>query len=234
MRSLTLLALALSACGEPPPPAPFPVTFEASSDPGVPLAGVTITAAGQPVGTTGEHGTLTAELRGPVGSLVAVGATCPAGHREPLPVPAVVLRPAIDLATGAPATMRVSVTCPPALRHGVLVVRATGAGSREGIPVLVDGLEVARTDRSGVAHVALERPPGTTVNVMLATATVMPDLLPRDPVLPVSFADRDDIFYFDRPFETPAPPPVIRRGGGHRREPEPEERREGPTCLSCR
>jgi hypothetical protein len=115
-----------------------------------------------------------------------------------------------------------------------LVVRASGDGPREGIPVLVDGLEVARTDRSGVAHVALERPPNTTVNVTLATGTVLPDLLPRDPVMPITFADRDDIFYFDRPFETPAPPPVIRRGGGRRESPPPEERREGPRCLSCR
>lgn len=235
MRAAAPFALVLAlGCADAPATQPFPITFEASSDPGVPLAGVTLTVAGQVAGVTDEHGTLALSLDGTVGAVVPVDATCPEGHRDALPIPALVLRPTLDLTTGAPAMMRVAVTCPPGVRRGVVIVRATGVGSREGIPVMVDGLEVARTDRSGVAHVAVERPPGATINVTLATSAILPDVLPRDPVMPFTFADEDGLFLFDRALESPPPAPTPHgRGHGHGSRPPPETGGGAPHCLSC-
>jgi hypothetical protein len=223
------LAIALVGCGEVAPSAPYPVVFEAVSDPGEALANVTLTAGGVALGTTNAEGRLAVELSGTEGAMVVIAASCPENHRAPLPVAPLVLRRTLDLATGAPAVLRVSVTCPPAVRGGVVIVRAGGAGNRGGIPVMVDGVEMGRTDRSGVAHIALQRAPGTTVSVMLATSTLLPDVTPHNPAMPFTFRDNDEIFLFDRPLEDPAPPPVIRRGGGHRNTP-PEGPRRGPPC----
>lgn len=232
--SLTLpgaLVAALVGCEPPAPDAPYPVTFESVSDPGAPLGGVLLRAAEQDLGTTDANGRLSIELAGREGAVVPVVATCPTGHRPATNIAPLVLRRTIDLTTGAPSTLRVSVTCPPELRHGVVVLRASGAGAREGIPVMVDGVEVARTDRSGVAHVALERAPGTTVSVMLATSSILPDVTPRDPAMPFTFHDADEIFLFDRPLEAPPPPERIRRGGGGPRPPVVETIRSGPCNL---
>jgi hypothetical protein len=226
---LAVVILSLSACGDPEVGPPYPIVFQAVSDPGAPLAGVALTAAGTAMGSTDAEGRLAVELSGTEGAVVPVVATCPAGHRAPTSTGPLVLRRTIDLATGAPSVLRVTITCPPEVRHGVVLLRAGGEGNREGIPVMIDGIEVARTDRSGVAHVALDRPPGTTVSVVLATSTVLPDVMPRDPAMGFTFPDADEIFVFDRPLEAPPPPPVvIRRGGGHRPHEEPTGPR--PPC----
>lgn len=227
--SLSVLALSLLGCGEEPAAAPYPVVFEAVSDPGRPLAGVALTAGGVALGATNADGRLAAELTGMEGAMLPVVAACPEHHRAPAPIAPLALRRTLDLATGAPAVLRVSVTCPPTVRSGVVVVRAGGTGNRAGIPVMVDGVEMARTDRSGVAHVALERAPNTTVSVMLATSTLLPDVTPHDPAMPFTFRDHDEIFLFDRPLEDPAPQPVIRDNRGGRRNP-PREAPRGPPC----
>jgi len=231
MRRLLVLSLALSilGCGEEAPTAPYPVVFEAISDPGVPLTRVTLTAGGVALGTTNADGRLPVELSGAEGAMVPIVASCPEGHRAPLPVAPLVLRRTLDLTTGAPSVLRVSVTCPPAVRGGVVIVRAGGSGNRGGIPVMVDGVEMGRTDRSGVAHIALSRAPGTTVSVMLATSTLLPDVTPHNPAMPFTFRDADEIFLFDRPLEDPAPAPVVHHHDGHRRPPA-EEERHGPPC----
>jgi hypothetical protein len=209
------LVLGLCGCEEPPPPTPYPVTFLAVADPGEALAGVTIAAGGMNA-VTDATGMLSVELQGPEGSTVPITATCPEGHRLAVAPAPLVLRRVIDLTTGMTAALQVSIACPPMSRHGVVVVRASGEGSREGIPVMIDGREVARTDRSGVAHVALEMAPGSAIQVQLATSTVMPLLRPADPSMPFTFRDADDIFVFDREFESEEPPAAPRRRGRRR------------------
>lgn len=219
-----VLSASLWGCEEPAPPTPYPVTFMAVSDPGEPLAGVTIAAGGMNA-VTDATGLLSVELQGPEGSTVPITAECPAGHRLATAPAPLVLRRVIDLTTGLTAALQVSVTCPPLSRHGVIVVRATGEGPREGIPVLVDGREVARTDRSGVAHVALDMAPGSAIQVQLATSSVLPLLRPADPSMPFVFRDADDIFVFDREFDTEAPAAPPPRRGRRRAAPAPT----GPT-----
>ncbi len=212
-------ALASVGCEEPPPPPSFPVTFLAESDPGVPLPGVTITVAGAQPALTGADGTVRLELSGQEGTAVPVGATCPDGYREAPALSPIVLRTTVGVG-GAPAPgLRVGVSCLPAIRHGVVVVRAGGAGTatRAGLPVMIEGREVARTDASGVAHVSLEMAPGQSFQVLLATATASPMLRPQDPQLTFVFPDGDEIFAFDENFDEEAPPAAPVRHRGHRR-----------------
>lgn len=218
--TIALSILGLVACEEPAPPTPYPVTFVAMSDPGEALAGVTITAGGMNA-VTDATGMLSVELQGPEGSTVPISAACPDGHRLVTAPAPLVLRRVIDLTTGMTAALQVTISCPPTSRHGVIVVRASGEGPREGIPVMIDGREVTRTDRSGVAHVALEMAPGSAIQVQLATSTVMPMLRPADPSMPFTFRDADEIFVFDREFESEEPPAAPRRRGRRRATPPP-------------
>lgn len=216
----------LSACGEQPPPPRFPVTFVAVSDPGVPLAGVTVTANGSPVpGATDAQGLLHVFLTGPEGSPVQIGARCPEGYRQPTALPMLVLRRVVSLDPAArDRGLQVSIACPPLQRHGVVVVRAGGDRPQPNVPVMIDGREVARTDASGAAHVALDMPPGGTFQVVLATAA-LPQLRPRDPPRTFTFPDHDEIFVFDQPFEVEeAPRPRPRHGGRPVRQQAPQPR----------
>jgi hypothetical protein len=203
---------ALVGCGEPPPPPRFPVTFTAESDPGERLAGVQISANGAPIGQTGADGTLHVDLTGPEGSPVQIGASCPEGHRGPPTVPTITLRRVVSLDPATAALgLQVSVSCPPSQRHGVVVVRAAGDQGRAGVPVLIDGREVARTDPSGVAHVALDMAPGQSFQVLLATND-FPNLRPQSPRQSFTFPDADEMFLFDQRFDVQEPErPVVRR-----------------------
>lgn len=214
----------LGACEEPPPPASYPIAFSAESDPGTPLAGVTISVAGQPQGQTGADGTLRIELSGDEGTAVPLSATCPAGYRDAAPLSPIILRTTVAVGGAATPGLRVSVQCLPTIRHGVVVVRAAGDGTapRAGLPVMIEGREVARTDTSGVAHVALDMAPGQSFQVLLQTATVSPLLMPQDPVMTFVFPDNDEIFAFDENFSEATPvvePP--HHHGGRRRPPPP-------------
>ncbi len=226
--SLVALAVVLPSCEDPPPPAHYPVTFTAESDPGQPLHGVALTIAGTPQGETGADGTLHIELTGDEGTSVPVSATCPTGYREPAPLSPIVLRTTVSVAGAASAGLRVTISCLPTSRRGVVVVRAAGTGlaTRAGLPVMIEGREVARTDASGVAHVSLDMAPGQSFRVLLATATASPMLRPQDPEQTFVAPDADEIFLFDQNFdeEVPAAPP---RRPGRRRRTEPT----GPVIV---
>lgn len=74
-----------------------------------------------------------------------------------------------------------------------IVVHTTGACRREGIPVLVDGREVARTDGGGVARAFVPGTVGSTVEVRLATS---PDPSPVDPAAAVVLGEGEVVVHF--------------------------------------
>ena len=210
---------ALGGCGEEPPPPRFPVTFTAEADPGDRLAGVGISANGAPIGATGADGTLRVDLTGPEGSPVQIGATCPDGHRQPTSLPMITLRRVVSLDPATAALgLQVSISCPPTQRHGVVVVRAGGDSPQPNLPVMIDGREVARTDSSGVAHVALDMQPGQSFGVLLATND-FPNLRPQSPRMSFVFPDQDELFVFDQRFEVEQPERP--RARPRRRRPQP-------------
>lgn len=222
--------LALVGCGDEHPPTAIQIAVHTEADPGVALSGVVVSAGAAPIGTSDTSGTLHAQLTGDLGAMVPVTATCPEGHREGRVRADVTLRPVFDV-SGQERGLDVTLSCPPAERQAVLVVRAGGDGPRVGLPVRIDGEEVAVTDASGVAHVPIGMAPGGSFRVELATATVAPMLRPADPATSFTFQDHDDIFVFDQRFEEEAPPPVVRPHGPHHPPPPPVEEPTRPVEI---
>jgi hypothetical protein len=220
-----LLALAvapvLSACEEEPAPPPrYPFTFTATSD-DEPLEGVTVTVNDAPIGTTDAEGRLRRDLTGPEGASVAVDAQCPEGYRSPEQAQIHTLRRVVSLDPAAQAQgIQVSFDCPPEHREAVVIVRTHDQG---GLPVFVDGREVARTDESGIAHIHMpELAPQTSFQVRIATAAINERLRPSEPTQSFTVPDRDEVFVFDQQFEEEPPP--RRRRRRRRRRPEPAVR----------
>jgi hypothetical protein len=214
-----LVALALStACAEPEPPPLHTITFTAFADPGEALPGVVITgqAAGQPapqpLGTTDASGSLRVNLRAPYGTQIAITATCPPGHRPPQFVPSIALHPVRSLDPAvASRGIEHSVQCLPEQRDAVVIVRATGAPQVAGIPILLDGREVARTDEAGVAHIAVSKAPSSSFRLELAAASISPHLQPQQPAHDFTVPDEDVFLQFEQTFTFAPPPPPRRR-----------------------
>jgi hypothetical protein len=195
--------LALAGCdSEPDAPPRYPFTFSAHADT-APLEGAQITVNGGPVGATNSEGVLHVDLTGPEGAAVSVNAVCPAGYRSPEEPQMQNLRRVQSL---DPATARrgieVTFDCPPERRDAVVVVRTH---DQAGVPVMLDGREVARTDPSGAAHLHVAMAPGTTFQVLLDTR-YNDRLRPRSPSQTFTIPDRDEVFVLDQHFEEEAPP----------------------------
>jgi len=215
---VALAALVLAACSEEPAPAPrYPFTFTATSD-DQPLEGVTVTVNDAPIGTTDGDGRLRRDLTGPEGAPVSVNAQCPEGHRSPEQAQVHTLRRVVSLDPAAQAQgIQVSFDCPPEHREAVVIVRTH---DQTGLPIYVDGREVARTDDSGAAHIHMPQlAPQTSFQVRIATAAINDRLRPSEPTQTYTIPDRDEVFVFDQRFEEEAPP--RRRRRRRRRQPPP-------------
>lgn len=174
------------------------------SDPGAPLANVTISRDGRPLGKTNESGVLSLALSGEPGDTVPLTVTCPAGYRSPREPLSVLLRP---LAKGSDSPEYRAV-CRPELRSLVISVRAQNG---PGLPLKYLGKEIARTDAQGAAHALLKVAPGETVNLVLDTSEgAAQQLRPQNPELRVTVPERDDIVVFDQNFTAPKAPPAKR------------------------
>jgi hypothetical protein len=208
---LTLLAAALGAlfiaCGDPPPPPQFRVSFTALAD-AAPLAGVEIDIAGRKLGLTGAEGILRVNLRGREGAVVGYRVKCPAGYRDPQESPPLTLRQFRGLdPAGAVRGVEVTVQCRPAERLAAVVVRAGGIAN---IPVLMQGQPVALTDASGVAHLMLKLPPNSGFTMALDTSA-NPRLAPANPSQPFVVPDSDEVLVFDAPLIEQRAPTKRRR-----------------------
>lgn len=196
--ALPCVAIALLACAEEPVEPPrYPFTFHAHAD-GRGLAGVQISVNDAPVGVTNEQGILQVDLTGPEGAPVRISAACPEGHRDADGPKMQNLRRINSLDPAAAARgIEVTFGCPPEHRNAVVVVRTHDQAD---LPVLLDGREVARTDASGAAHLAVAMLPGTTFQVLVDTRH-NERLRPRSPTVSYTVPDHDEVFVFDRRFE---------------------------------
>jgi hypothetical protein len=212
-RALALLfgcALSALACSSETARPSHASTVRVESDPGVPLANVSISADGRRLGTTDASGLLTLALSGAPGSSVPITVSCPPGYRSPREPLAVLLRP---LPAGS-AKPEYRVTCRPELRSLVISVRAQNGAD---LPLKYLGKEIARTDDQGAAHALLKVAPGESVNLVLDTsAPEAQQLRPQNPELRVTVPERDDIVVFEQSFTLPKAKPAKRA----KREPQ--------------
>ncbi|HHH28121.1 MAG TPA: hypothetical protein ENK57_07220 [Polyangiaceae bacterium] len=214
-RALWIAAtLALTSCSEAEEAAPVPYTFTitATSD-DQPLENVAVVYNDTVAGTTNAEGLVTARLFGPEGQPVSFSVRCPEGHRTPDASQQVTLRRVMSLDPQVQARgVELSFECPPEYREAVVIVRA---GDHADLPVYVDGVEVARTDSSGVAHIHRRMTPQTRFQVRLATASNT-QLRPIDPTHPYTMPDHNMVWVFDPDFRVETPP---RRRRPRRRRP---------------
>lgn len=196
---MPMVLLAFVGCGEEAPQAipRHAVTFAAESDPGVPLAGVVVSANDQALGQSDESGLIAAVLEGPTGTMMQIGYECPEGHAQPeRPKPLVLTTfQSLDPNSG-PRGLSMNLECPPVERWGALVVR-TG---HPDLPILIEDEEVARTDESGVAHHIFSGAPNSRYRVTISTEG-NPNLRPQNPRALVTFGDRSDTFVIEEEIE---------------------------------
>lgn len=212
---LLCLTVLLGACGQKDISRRYEFVVRVTSDPGQALAGVGVVHRGKQVGVSGADGSVKLSARGNEGETLSFELRCPEGYRGPLaPL-------AIPLKTSADSSRRpeYAASCAPTTRTLVIAVRAEHG---ENLPVRYLGREVARTDRSGAAHLLLKIAPEDALELTLDTSE-QPALRPKSPVLRLTASATDDLLVLNQTFEKPAPPPVVyrprRRGperiGGH-------------------
>lgn len=174
----------------------YAVHVRVTSDPGVGLAGVTLSHAETALGMTGADGSARLQLAGREGDRVEVGARCPKSHTTPEPAQ-VVLRTYVD--REAP---ELEIRCSPRRRRVAVVVTAKNGPN---LPLLHRGVELARTDAQGIAHFVLEGAPGDAFEVTLDT-TQRSDLRPQNPYRRFVVSGQDLAQLFDPELTVIEPP----------------------------
>ena len=175
------------------------VTISVRADRSVPLSGVPVRVDGDLAGRTDRAGLLRIELASSLRREVRLEPICPEGYRQP-DRPSV-LRLLSYTGEDAHSGLELELTCRPARRRAVFIVRAIGA---PGIPIRLDGDVVERTNRDGVAHFSRSALPGTEYLVELDAAE-HPELLPRRTAHRFELPDRDELFVVEQKFEPGRP-----------------------------
>jgi hypothetical protein len=203
--------LSLVGCQRAAPPLHrHAVVIQAETAGRTPLEGVEVAQRGRSLGKTGASGALRLDLAGSEGQLIELEARCPASYMPERMVVSVTLR-RLHASRKLP-TYRVD--CQSATRTAVVAVRATNGAD---LPVMYLGREVARTDSSGVAHVALTLKPGERFELGLDT-TGKP-LVPKSPRAVFVAGSEDELVFFEQRFQQRKAGASGARGGARPRLP---------------
>jgi hypothetical protein len=197
--ALAIVSSLLGACAGTRLAQNYDCVVRVSSDPGRPLAGAQLLVNGSVIGTTGDLGSAKLRFVGTEGEHRKIEIRCPDGYRSPEAPVTVSLR---HLALAGPMP-EFDASCPPENRTVVVAIRADKGAD---LPVLYLGEELARTDRSGAAHVSLSLPAGSQFELTLETdSESTAQLRPRNPARKFQLGDSDEVFLFDQPFVPPEP-----------------------------
>lgn len=187
--------------------APIPQThglvIQAETASHEPLAGVEVWRRGSVLGRTNGSGSLALQLKGSEGQRFELEARCPATYVPERQTVAVTVRRLVG--TRKLPTYRVD--CQPSTRTTVVAVRAQNGPD---LPIMYLGREVARTDSSGVAHVALTLRPGERYELSLDTAGK--SLTPKNPRAVFVVGSEDELLFFDQRFQGRKPSAGRARG----------------------
>ena len=189
------------ACDGGRAPADYALSIHVESDPGHALAGAEVRLGAKQIGTSGPSGVVKVVAHGTEGDVLSFDVACPEGYQSPSRPLSVVLR-RLSGKGGAPEYV---VPCRPTARTLVIAVRAEHGPD---LPVVYLGREVARTDRSGAAHVSLVSPPEESVELVLDTGNA-PRLRPHSPSARFRVGDADDIVVLDESFQLEDAPRVV-------------------------
>jgi hypothetical protein len=172
---------------------PFGFLVRVTSEPEEPVPLATLFHEGVALGKTDAAGNFELEARGTDGESYLVEVRCPEQLHSPAKPLAILLRRLNE----AQARPRYDVSCPPRTRKMVVAVRADRGPN---IAVRRLGRELARTDSSGAALIALDVAPDEPVDLTLDT-TSSPWLKPKDPTQRFQIDDSDGLFTLNQAFQ---------------------------------
>jgi hypothetical protein len=168
------------------------------------IANADVFAGATLIARTDKDGIARLDIRGAEGETFLVRVDCPPGYRSP-DAPLSLQKPAASPDKTVP---EFPVVCH-ALRHTMVIgVRADNGPD---LPVLYLGKEVARTDRSGAAHLSVAMEAHEKIELILGTSGKDADKLrPQNPVAVFEMPDHDDVQVFPVTFtrDTKKVPPV--------------------------
>ena len=201
--------------------AEVPIELRVRNDDGEPLAGAVLTSERKRLGVTDGRGLLERSIPGNEGQTLLASVTCPQGYEGPrAPIPVRLTKTRRVEAT-APRPTRIEATCRRKTRKLVLVVRTAGGAE---LPVLVEGVPAATTNRDGNAHVLVEVDSGVRSLAVTLDTTSRQDLAPKSPRRLFDLDGDDALLVMDQGFRASTPGP--RR---HRTDVRP--RRHIPTRV---
>jgi hypothetical protein len=187
------LVAGLASCNavQPPPPAPFEILIRVESDPGRPLPGAIIMKGGKEGPSTGADGTIVLKIPGQEGESVDLIVRCPADYvTSPKPL-------SVSLRRGSKLP-EYSWSCPPAIRHMVVAVRAENGPN---LPVVWFGRVIGRTDANGAFTALFPLRPGDPLELTLDTSDKANERIhPKNPTGAFVMKAYDDVVTFDQKF----------------------------------
>jgi len=199
----------LASCKQPPP-APVAVTIRAKNELGEPVADAKllgVSPPNQPEPKTDRDGVAYLYITAAEGATFLVRVECPPGYRSP-PQPVAVQRFSVAATKSVPEYL---VVCHE-LRHTMVV--AVRAEDGPNLPILYLDKEVARTDRSGAAHVTFAMDVHDRITLTIGTPGKENEKLrPQNPFNVFEMGDQDDYQVFTQKFVRPKPPPPAVHAG---------------------
>jgi hypothetical protein len=215
-RLLSVVGLMALPCISCKPEPPFEISIRVLSD-GNPLPGAVVMKGGKDGPATGPDGRVVVKIPGQEGEVVDLMVRCPPDYVSPkTPIGAGLRR----IANGKLPEYQTS--CPPAVRHLVVAVRADAGPN---LPVRVLGRVVGKTDPNGAFTFALPLKPGDGVELTFDTDGI-DRITPKNPSAQIVMSQYDDVVTVSQKFEwAPVkkkyvyvrPPPQAIRSMGPRR-----------------
>lgn len=199
-RYVLVLALVASCSAEEAEGWSTPVVFVVQSDPGVGVPGATVFVGGAAVGVTDARGVVATEVDTRPGGHLRIEHRCPKGYLEESS-PKLLRQVRSQWVGTRRLPIEVTLQCKPESRTAVFVIRADGA---LGLPVMLNGREMSRTNELGIAQFSVKGTPGTEYTVTLDTAA-HPRLIPQFPVHHRTLDDAEEIFVLMQAFDTRQP-----------------------------
>lgn len=193
----TLYLLGLFSCTSAPAERnALRLIFMTEADPGVSLSGVSVWVDGMLVGTSSE-GEVVTHLRSASNRIVRIRHDCPEGYRDPVEERILRVHPFEEVGAAESGGMEITLRCPLREHIAGFVVRATNGPS---LPVLLNGVEVTRTNHVGIAHFSRRGEPRTEYTVQLDTSSDS-RLVPQHPTRVFTLGDQHQVFVVDQTFE---------------------------------
>ncbi|MCB9666553.1 MAG: hypothetical protein H6715_00300 [Myxococcales bacterium] len=199
--SFYLVCCLLCGCSSQPEQYTYALALSVKAADAVPLSEVPIYLNDAWRGKTDKNGELQIKVRAEMNQTVMAKAECPRGYRAAEGPITIRLRQFQNLSAGNKNTGLVyGFTCEPEKVSSAVVVSTNAPG----LPLLVQGREVGRTNADGVAHLVLESAPSTEFTLLIDTRG-QPQLRPQYPTRTFDVGPIDDYYVLVQTFEMQQP-----------------------------